>query len=301
MHLLLAATTVATSAAPTPPPEPSCPTNPLIWVCQQVQHDLGSGNALGPLVQDVLGGILVFLLVLIAGQVLRRVLVAVVRRRADPQVHALTRNVLTIFTWAFAVAGGLVAGGVDVLWVLTFGGIFSLAIGLAFQDLLRNILAGIFILLEKPFRIGDHVAIGDCEGVVQTIALRTTALRTVDGRLAVLPNLTVFTSVILNSTAFDQRRYSVSLPAEEGIDLSLLEKAASSALAAVAGIATEPAPTVQPRVEPDGRRVVVVSFWVDYRAHDPGAVSGELLSRIWGGSAGSAGDTEKARPDRPRH
>jgi small-conductance mechanosensitive channel len=179
--------------------------------------------------------------------------------------------------------------------VLTFGGVFTLAIGLAFQDLLRNILAGIFILLEKPFRIGDHVAIGDCEGVVQTIALRTTALRTGDGRLAVMPNLTVFTSVILNSTAYDQRRYSVTLPVEPGTDLPRLMKAADGALAAVPGIASDPPPSVQPRVEPDGRRVVAVSFWVDYRAHDPDAMSGELLSRIWGDSAGSAASAAKGR------
>jgi small-conductance mechanosensitive channel len=293
MHFLLATAAAGTTPASSPPSIPQCLNNPLLWVCQAVQERVGVGNALAPLVQDVLDGIAVFLLVVIAGQVLRRVVVTAVQRRADPQVHALTRNVLTIFTWVFAAAGGLVAGGVDVLWVLTFGGIFSLAIGLAFQDLLRNILAGIFILLEKPFRIGDHVAIGDCEGVVQTIALRTTALRTGDGRLAVMPNLTVFTSVILNSTAFDQRRYSVTLPVEPGTDLPRLMKAADGALAAIPGIASDPPPTVQPRVEPDGRRVVVVSFWVDYRAHDPDTMSGELLSRIWGGSAGSAGGSAK--------
>jgi hypothetical protein len=48
-------------------------------------------------------------------------------------------------------------------------------------------------------------------------------------------------------------------------------------------------------VEPDGRRVVAVSFWVDYRAHDPDAMSGELLSRIWGDSAGSAASAAKGR------
>jgi small conductance mechanosensitive channel len=295
MHFLLATTAATTSTAgASPVAAPSCQlNNPLLWVCQQIQDRVGAGNALGPLVQDVLDGILVFLLVLIAGQVLRRLLVAAAERRADPQIHALTRNVLTILTWVFAAAGGLVAGGVDVLWVLTFGGVFTLAIGLAFQDLLRNILAGIFILLEKPFRIGDHVAIGDCEGVVQTIALRTTALRTGDGRLAVMPNLTVFTSVILNSTAYDQRRYSVTLPVEPGTDLPRLMKAADGALAAVPGIASDPPPSVQPRVEPDGRRVVAVSFWVDYRAHDPDAMSGELLSRIWSGSAGSAAGAAK--------
>ncbi|MGD0447825.1 MAG: mechanosensitive ion channel domain-containing protein [Candidatus Dormibacteria bacterium] len=299
MHFLVSTTTTTTAAAPSA--GLACFKNPLIWVCQQLQQHLGTGNALAPLVQAVLDGIVVFVLVLIAGQVLRRVLVAAAERRADPQVHALTRNLMTIFTWVFAVAGGLVAAGVDVLWVLTFGSIFSLAVGLAFQDLLRNILAGIFVLLEKPFRIGDHVAIGDCEGVVQTIALRTTALRTGDGRLAVMPNLTVFTSVILNSTAFDQRRYSVELPVEAGTDLSAFERAANSALEAVSGVAKEPAPTVRPTVTPDGRSVLAVSFWVDYRAHDPDTVSGELLSRIWGGSSGSVGGAARKGPVRPRH
>ena len=232
---------------------------------------------------------------------MRRVLVAVVQRRADPQVHALTRNVLTIFTWVFAVAGGLVAGGVDVLWVLTFGGIFSLAIGLAFQDLLRNILAGIFILLEKPFRIGDHVAIGDCEGVVQTIALRTTALRTGDGRLAVLPNLTVFSSVILNSTALDQRRYSLSLTVLPGTEPSELMEAARGVLSATTAISADPRPSVQPAIGADGRRLVVVSYWLDYRTHDPDAVSADLLARIWGASGGAVAGQAESKPEAPAH
>jgi hypothetical protein len=46
-------------------------------------------------------------------------------------------------------------------------------------------------------------------------------------------------------------------------------------------------------VEPDGRSVVAASFWIDYRAHDPDAVSGELLSLIWDGSAGRAGGVAK--------
>jgi small-conductance mechanosensitive channel len=108
-----------------------------------------------------------------------------------------------------------------------------------------------------------------------------------------MPNLTVFTSVILNSTAFDQRRYSVTLPVEPGTDLPRLTEVARGALAAVPGIASDPPPSVQPRVEPDGRSVVVASFWVDYRAHDPDTVSGELLSRIWGGSAGRDGGAAK--------
>lgn len=279
----------------------TCQSNPLKWVCDEIQARTGNGSVLGPVVQDVLDGILVFLLVLIAGWVLRRVAVIAVERRADEQVRTLTRNVLTVLTWVLAVVGGLVAGGLDAVYVFTFGGIFSLAIGLAFQDLLRNVLAGIFILLEKPFRIGDQVTIADQEGVVQTIALRTTALRTGDGRLAVLPNLTVFSSVILNSTALDQRRYSLSLTVLPGTEPSELMEAARGVLSATTAISADPRPSVQPAIGADGRRLVVVSYWLDYRAHDPEAVSADLLARIWGASGGAVAGQAGSKPEAPAH
>jgi small-conductance mechanosensitive channel len=264
----------------------SCLDNPLQWACKLVQARAGSGSVLGPLVQVVLDVIVVFLLVLIAGWLLRRVALAALERAGDEQVRTLTRNVTSILIWLLALAGGLVAGGFNPVWVFTFGGIFSLAIGLAFQDLLRNVLAGIFILLEKPFRIGDQVAIAGYEGVVQTISLRTTALRTDDGRLVVLPNLTVFGSAILNSTVFDRRRYSLSLAVPPWRDPATVVEAARAAVSGIAAISAEPAPTVRPHVDAEGRRLVTVGYWLDYRVHDAETVSAELLSRIWAASDG---------------
>jgi small-conductance mechanosensitive channel len=263
----------------------SCQDNPFLWACNLVQSHTG-GGILGPLVQDVLDGIVVFLIVLVAGWVLRRVAITAAERAADEQVRTLTRNVLTVLTWVLAVVAGLVAGGLDPVYIFTFGGIFSLAIGLAFQDLLRNVLAGIFILLEKPFRIGDQVAVADQEGTVETISLRTTSLRTGDGRRAVIPNLMVFGSVILNSTAFDQRRYSLSLAVDPGSEPAALVEAARAAIREVASVATAPAPTVQLQVDADGRLRVVITYWLDYRSHDADGVSGELLSRIRAESGG---------------
>jgi small-conductance mechanosensitive channel len=279
----------------------ACQSNPLKWVCDEIQARTGSGSVLGLLVQDVLDGILVFLLVLIAGWVLRRVAVSAMERRADEQVRTLTRNVMTVLTWVFAVVGGLVAGGFDPVWVFTFGGIFSLAVGLALQDLLRNVLAGILILMEKPFRIGDQVTIADQEGIVETIALRTTQLRTGDGRLAVLPNLTVFQSVILNSTAFDQRRYSLNLKVEPPTEPARLVETARAAVTSIATISKQPAPTVQLQIDAEGRRLVVVSYWLDYRAHDPDAVSADLLTRIWGASGGAVASQAESEPETPAH
>ena len=273
-------------AAPSPTPGPSlqgCEQNPFQDVCTAVQAGTGGATSVvGPLVQHALEALVIFLVVLAAGRILRRLLTgAVDRTGGDPQIRGLVRNVLTVLTWLFAVVGALVAGGLDAAYVFTFGGIFSLAIGLAFQDLLRNVLAGIFILLEKPFRFGDRVTVGDQEGVVQNIALRTTALRTGDGRLAVLPNLTVFQSVVLNSSAYDQRQFSVSLAVDDPGELPVLMEAVRAALAEVPAISTVPAPSVQPQADAAGVRLLVVRYWLDYRAHDSDAATGELLSRIW--------------------
>src|SRR5207249_3391817 len=95
--------------------------------------------------------------------------------------------------------------------LLTFGGLASLAVGLAFQDVLRNILAGIFLLIEQPFRIGDHISVETQSGVVETIQLRTTGLRTEDGRLAIVPNLSCFSNTVVNQSAYPTRRFTVSL------------------------------------------------------------------------------------------
>jgi small conductance mechanosensitive channel len=187
------------SATSTPVPAPACQENPLSGLCTAVQNATGgSSSAIGPLVQHITEGVIIFVLALAAGRVARRVVDSGLRRAgADHQVGTLVHNILTFLTWLVALVGGLVAGGLEATWVFTFGGIFSLAIGLAFQDLLRNVLAGIWVLMEKPFRIGDRVAVGDQAGTVRDIALRTTSLLTEDGRIAVLPNLMVFQNAVV--------------------------------------------------------------------------------------------------------
>lgn len=235
----------------------------------------------GPIVERLVGPLLVFVLVFIGGRLLRRgVSRALHRGGADAQVRALVRNIGAAIIYFFAVLSGLVTAGVPLAFLLTFGGLASLAIGLAFQDVLRNVLAGIWLLIERPFRIGDLIDVGDNSGVVQTITLRTTALRTGDGRLAILPNLTVFTGVVINSSAYGQRRYTVSLRIERDHDLEVAMRAARRELEATAQIAKEPPPTVQPQLDGEGISLHC-SYWLDYRTHDVDAIAADVARRLW--------------------
>ncbi len=294
MLRVLSATVTAPSAS-----VQNCPNNLFQFVCSAIQGRVGDRNALGTVAQGIVEGIVLFAVILVAGRVIRGVVVGHLERGGrDPQIRTLVRNGMTVLTWLLAVVGGLVAGGLPATYVFTFGGVFSLAVGLAFQDVFRNVLAGIFILLEKPFRIGDQVAIGDVEGVVRTINLRTTEMRTGDGRLAVLPNLTAFNGVVLNSTAFDQRRYSLSLPLEPHADVARAMRLARDELAATAAVAAEPAPTVRPDVDAAGGRAIVLSYWLDGSADAPEVVRADLLLRLW--SSGASAGPGSAPPARRR-
>src|SRR5919199_4313026 len=100
------------------------------------------------------------------------------RHGVDPQVAVLAVRLITI---------GIVILGILIFftqWLgnpaLVFGsfGFFALALSLAFQDILKNFIAGIFLLLERPFRIGDEITVENHTGAVENIELRTTTLRT---------------------------------------------------------------------------------------------------------------------------
>jgi small conductance mechanosensitive channel len=246
----------------------------------QERHFAGS-DVIGVVLQDFLQGLTVFLVIFAVGRFLRRVTVrAVMRTSADAQLRTLVNNVFMMATLTVAVLAGLTAGGLNINVLLTFGGLTSLALGLAFQDLLRNILSGIFLLIERPFRIGDWITVGDISGSVQTIQLRTTALRTVDGKLAIVPNLTAFSDTVVNSTAYDMRRFSVSARLPPGGDVGKAMAAVRAVLDGHAGLAKEPKPFVQPRLDADGGVTLLCRYWVQYRSHEPDTVAAELVTGI---------------------
>ncbi|HKR99800.1 MAG TPA: mechanosensitive ion channel domain-containing protein [Candidatus Dormibacteraeota bacterium] len=234
----------------------------------------------GPLVERLVGPLAVLVVLYLAGRLLRRFGDSAMHRAGvDAQVRVLVHNVITAATIVVAVLSALVAGGVNVAVLVTAAGLGTVVIGLALQDVLRNLLAGIYLLVEHPFRLGDYIMVGDQAGTVQTITLRTTTLRTTDGQLAVVPNLTAFSNPIVNSSRYDERQFSLSVRLPAGSDTKQALRDARAALDAAPAVAKQPAPFVQPVL--DGEAVVIrCRFWVDQRRHDPDQVTAELAARL---------------------
>ena len=116
--------------------------------------------------------------------------------------HRLIENAIRYMTYAVAIVIIFYIFGVtDVLYAfLTGGAILGFAIGYASKDVISNMLAGILIALDRPFKIGDKVKISGIEGDVIDIKLRTTEIKTPESVMVLIPNSKVLSGAIYNYT-----------------------------------------------------------------------------------------------------
>jgi small conductance mechanosensitive channel len=99
--------------------------------------------------------------------------------------------------------------GITVGPLLASVGVLGLAVGLAAQDTLSNLVAGFTILWDRPFRTGDRVTIAETYGEITNISIRTTTVRTPAHRELIIPNKEVIDTVIVNHSRTPQLRLSI--------------------------------------------------------------------------------------------
>ncbi|MEP7067371.1 MAG: mechanosensitive ion channel family protein [Gemmatimonadota bacterium] len=98
-------------------------------------------------------------------------------------------------------------------------GIGGVAIGFAFKDIFQNFLAGILILITRPFRVGDQIRFKEYEGTVEDIQTRATYIKTYDGKRVIIPNGELYTNSVTVNTAFPQRRWQYDIGIGYGDDI----------------------------------------------------------------------------------
>jgi small conductance mechanosensitive channel len=108
--------------------------------------------------------------------------------RREETLSKLLDNVLSYVIYFIAFMMILTVLTIDVKALLAGAGIVGLAIGFGAQSLVKDILSGFFIIFEDQFSVGDHIRVGQFEGDVEAIGLRTTKLKSWTGELHILPN-----------------------------------------------------------------------------------------------------------------
>jgi small conductance mechanosensitive channel len=125
-----------------------------------------------------------------------------------------------VIFFGFLVVITIVLPSMRPVDIFTSLGVGSVALGFAFKDILQNWLAGVFILIRRPFHRGDQIKVGDIEGTVQAVETRATLVKTFAGRLVIIPNTDVYTHSVTVNTAYDIRRVEIMVPVGMGVDLA---------------------------------------------------------------------------------
>lgn len=153
---------------------------------------------------------------------------------------AVARTLAMLFFFAAAVT--VVFPSVRPVNALGGIGVITIAAGIAFQTVLGNMFAGMVILARDKFRVDDQIAVRDVAGTVTAVSLTSTAVRTFDGRLVLIPNSLVHSEIVTVQTGFEQVRSTVSIDIDDSSDLEVAVEAAQSAMASVDAVLPEPAP-----------------------------------------------------------
>src|SRR6195256_6610587 len=192
---------------------------------------------------------------LLADKELRRV-------KADPQVALLVNRIVFLS----AIVLGVIAAFSELFGspALVFGGFgfLALALSLAFQDILKNFIAGIFMLLERPFRLGDEITVDNHTGIVENIEMRATTLRTNEGEQVLIPNSLVYTGTIINRTRYPTRLFTLTARVPSGVLLDGLVDRLHEKLQSRPDIAKEPAPHIGVQPGIDGGLTLEVRYWL---------------------------------------
>ena len=204
---------------------------------------------------------------------------------------------LVLLVGRLAYIGVLILGVLGILELLVSPvvpallgavGLLGLAFGLAFQDVLKNFLSGVFLLLERPFRIGDEIRVGDFSGRVETVRLRVTVLKTADSRMVLLPNQQVYTSAIVNETGYPMRQYLGAVRIDERRSLQGLLEEARTEVLRVHGIAADPPPAISLVPHLEFGPILEARYWIDYRNEDARLIQREVNAHLLALAAGGA-------------
>ncbi len=201
------------------------------------------------------------------------------RRRMVSHVVELLAQVLY---WTILLIGVIMAlqRFFDVTAFLAGLGILGFTVGFALQDVMKNFAAGIILLLQQPFRVGEAISVAGFEGTILAIDLRATEMSTFDGRLVSIPNATILTNPIINYTRAPRRRVDISIPLGTSQDLETVRKVVLNALRGAPGSVADPAPLVA--VQEIGATGVSLlgQFWVDITKSNPDIARDAALTRI---------------------
>lgn len=182
------------------------------------------------------------------------------KSKLENAATGLIRSLLRVVL--YLLLGMMVADrlGIDVTGVVALASVASLAVSLALQDMLANVIGGFTLLSNRPFKTGDYVEVAGQAGSVQTIDITYTKLTTPDNKVISIPNSAVVASQIVNYSTAVNRRVDITVTASYDAPTETVKQALLKA-ADHPDVLADPAPFAGLTNYGDSAIEYVLRFW----------------------------------------
>ena len=202
------------------------------------------------------------------------------KQREDTLIR-IARGTLNTIVWILAILMALSEVGVDIGPLLAAAGVAGLAIGFGGQYLIRDIVAGLFIILENQYRVGDIVSLDEVTGVVEDVSIRMTTVRDMDGTVHHVPHGTVQRSANMSK---DFARVNLNIGVSYSADLDQVIQVLNRVGSELATDSLWAQDIIQPvqflRVDKFDDSVIQMKVMGDTKPLRQWAVAGEYRMRI---------------------
>ncbi len=189
-------------------------------------------------------GAIILVFWLLARTVAKWVVRALERTKIDSHFQRVAGRFTHYTVLGIGCVTALGTVGVHLTALVTTLGVVSFAVSFAFQDIIGNFLAGVVIMFQRPFKLGDAINVSGVIGSVEDIRIRDTVLKTFDGKRVILPNRTILNDAITNFSTHQHRRFDVAVGISYSDDIGKALEVCRKLLNDIEGIPQDPEPMV---------------------------------------------------------
>lgn len=199
---------------------------------------------------EYLSKALVCVAVIVIGYIITRLIIGILRKilnksRMDGTAEGFVLSVLKVIFYFIIAVTALGTIGVNVASLITALGAAALTAGLALQDLLKNVVSGLVILINKPFVSGNILDFEGVKGTVEEINIFSTTVHTLDNKLVTIPNSRLTSNNVVNCTMVEQRRVDCTFSISYDDDIDKVREIILNLMATNEMILKDPEPTVR--------------------------------------------------------
>lgn len=217
-----------------------------------------------------IGKVAVALFILIFGYFVCRVLARIVqiyvirRFNIDANLANLVRRWVLFVTVCILVLISLSWVKIPLTTFAFLGGALAIGVGFGTQNLLKNLISGIMLLVERPMRVGDVIELGPVRGKVNSIGIRSSVIRSADGLETIVPNSSLLENNVTNWTYSSSHvRFSIRVGVAYGTSTRDVGKLLASAAAEHGKVLKDPEPQVLFEDFGDSALVFSLNYWLD--------------------------------------